>query len=187
MSKVHSNKSEKLANNGTPNTTSDGHEDTPSPSIKKPRSSSNAENDTDKNGVGDAERDVERPATSDAAAIEHTEFEVCWDEPIDQDHANPQNWSTARKWSIIATIYHQLPHISRLSRSNRHTLPVTSTDRHSIDILRLPCLRPGCPLSWRTSAPAPRFSPALSYRSLCWASSLVPSSLPLPASSFADR
>lgn len=33
-----------------------------------------------------------------------SEFEVWWDEPADQDPANPMNWSNARKWTIIATV-----------------------------------------------------------------------------------
>lgn len=33
-----------------------------------------------------------------------SEFEVWWDEPADQDPANPMNWSNVRKWTIIATV-----------------------------------------------------------------------------------
>lgn len=31
-------------------------------------------------------------------------LEVFWDEPADQDPANPLNWGTTRKWLIIAMI-----------------------------------------------------------------------------------
>lgn len=29
---------------------------------------------------------------------------VWWDEPAEQDPENPLNWSTGRKWGIIATL-----------------------------------------------------------------------------------
>ncbi|KAJ5818723.1 hypothetical protein N7474_004314 [Penicillium riverlandense] len=31
-------------------------------------------------------------------------FEVFWDDPPDQDPANPMNWSNARKWTIVAIV-----------------------------------------------------------------------------------
>lgn len=35
---------------------------------------------------------------------ERNDFEVFWDDPPDQDPANPMNWSTARKWTIVAIV-----------------------------------------------------------------------------------
>lgn len=32
------------------------------------------------------------------------DLDVYWDEPIDQDPANPMNWSSTRKWIIVATV-----------------------------------------------------------------------------------
>lgn len=32
------------------------------------------------------------------------EFDVFWDEPAEQDSANPMNWSMPRKWGIIALV-----------------------------------------------------------------------------------
>jgi hypothetical protein len=31
-------------------------------------------------------------------------LEVFWDEPADQDPANPMNWSARRRWSIVAMV-----------------------------------------------------------------------------------
>ncbi|KAJ5679820.1 hypothetical protein N7462_008064 [Penicillium macrosclerotiorum] len=33
-----------------------------------------------------------------------TDLDVFWNEPVDQDPANPMNWSSARKWTIVATV-----------------------------------------------------------------------------------
>lgn len=31
-------------------------------------------------------------------------LDVFWDEPVDQDPANPMNWSLARRWTIVGAV-----------------------------------------------------------------------------------
>jgi hypothetical protein len=33
-----------------------------------------------------------------------SEYDVFWEEPDSEDPANPMNWSSARKWSIIGMV-----------------------------------------------------------------------------------
>ncbi|KAJ6013590.1 hypothetical protein N7540_008181 [Penicillium herquei] len=35
---------------------------------------------------------------------DETSVEVFWDEPIERDPSNPMNWSSGRKWTIVATV-----------------------------------------------------------------------------------
>lgn len=44
------------------------------------------------------ERDNEQDSGVDAGLM------VFWDEPADQDPANPINWSARRRWSIVAMV-----------------------------------------------------------------------------------
>lgn len=46
---------------------------------------------------------VEAPSTDTV----NDEFSVTWDEPADKDPENPMNWSSAKKWMIIATLSFQ--------------------------------------------------------------------------------
>lgn len=31
-------------------------------------------------------------------------LDVFWEEPVDQDPANPMNWSLARRWTIVGAV-----------------------------------------------------------------------------------
>lgn len=43
-------------------------------------------------------KDVEQDVGVDADLV------VFWDEPADQDPANPLNWSARRRWSVVAMV-----------------------------------------------------------------------------------
>ena len=32
------------------------------------------------------------------------DLDVFWEEPVDQDPANPMNWSLARRWTIVGAV-----------------------------------------------------------------------------------
>jgi hypothetical protein len=49
------------------------------------------------------ERQATKPVTMPDEDT-HINFTVGWEEPSDQDPANPLNWSTRRKWSIIGIL-----------------------------------------------------------------------------------
>jgi hypothetical protein len=36
--------------------------------------------------------------------VETEGLDVFWDEPVDQDPANPMNWSLARRWTIVGAV-----------------------------------------------------------------------------------
>ena len=65
----------------------------------------------------------EEDVTKEAAKEPIDPFEVWWDEPADQDPANPMNWPMSRKWASIAVLsaitfltFVPLPNISLIRR-----------------------------------------------------------------------
>jgi hypothetical protein len=43
---------------------------------------------------------LEKPAQGQGEG----DLDVFWDEPAEQDPANPMNWSAGRKWTIVAMV-----------------------------------------------------------------------------------
>lgn len=64
------------------------------------------ETDAEKSHPADQSEDRD-DSNADEKATEaepRSEFDVFWDEPADQDPANPMNWSTSQKWTMMATV-----------------------------------------------------------------------------------
>lgn len=48
--------------------------------------------------------DIEKSDANEGNMALEAGLEVFWDEPADQDPANPMSWTNARKWTIIAMV-----------------------------------------------------------------------------------
>lgn len=60
--------------------------------------------DRDISSVNGETKDAEHSPVVDADAAADLTFSVWWEEPADQDPANPMNWPASKKWSVIGTI-----------------------------------------------------------------------------------
>lgn len=56
---------------------------------------------SDLEGSTDVEKPTDTTDTTNTTDGSHTVF---WEEPIDQDPDNPQNWPSSRKWGIIGLL-----------------------------------------------------------------------------------